>query len=54
MYGAGGAGLVEDLFQVTVWAKKEYPDLPFILMGHSMDPWLCARMRRNMIGSWMR
>ena len=28
--------LVEDLFQVTVWAKKEYPDLPFILMGHSM------------------
>lgn len=22
MYGAGGAGLVEDLFQVTVWAKK--------------------------------
>ena len=36
MYGAGGAGLVEDLFQVTVWAKKEYPDLPFILMGHSM------------------
>ena len=27
---------MEDLFQVTVWAKKEYPDLPFILMGHSM------------------
>ena len=22
MYGAGGAGLVEDLFQVTVWEKK--------------------------------
>ena len=54
MYGAGGAGLVEDLFQVTVWAKKEYPDLPFILMGHSMGSWLCARMRRSMIGSWMR
>lgn len=25
MYGAGGAGLVEDLFQVTVWAKKRVP-----------------------------
>lgn len=36
MYGAGGAGLVEDLFLVTKWAKKEYPDLPFVLMGHSM------------------
>ena len=36
MYGAGGAGLVEDLFLVTKWAKKKYPDLPFVLMGHSM------------------
>ena len=36
MYGAGGVGLVEDLFLVTKWAKKEYPDLPFVLMGHSM------------------
>ena len=43
MYGAGGAGLVEDLFQVTVWAKKEYPDLPFILMGHSMGSYMLRK-----------
>ncbi|MDD7740937.1 MAG: alpha/beta hydrolase [Lachnospiraceae bacterium] len=36
MYGAGGDGLVSDLFLVTRWAKKEYPDLPFVLLGHSM------------------
>ena len=43
MYGAGGAGLVEDLFLVTKWAKKEYPDLPFVLMGHSMGSYMLRK-----------
>ena len=43
MYGAGGAGLVEDLFLVTKWAKKKYPDLPFVLMGHSMGSYMLRK-----------
>ena len=38
MYGAGGAGLVEDLFLVTKWAKKEYPDLSVSLRSHIRNP----------------
>lgn len=29
-------GLVQDLYQVTRWGKKLYPDLPFFVLGHSM------------------
>ncbi|WP_270267767.1 alpha/beta fold hydrolase [Enterococcus avium] len=29
-------GLVQDLYQVTQWGKKQYSDIPFFLLGHSM------------------
>ena len=28
--------IVEDLHQVTLWIKKQYPTLPLYLFGHSM------------------
>ena len=36
MYGAGAEGLVEDAHLITEEAKKRWPDIPVILMGHSM------------------
>ncbi|MDO4478165.1 MAG: alpha/beta fold hydrolase [Lachnospiraceae bacterium] len=36
MYHAGGKGLVEDVHAITLEAKKRWPGLPLILMGHSM------------------
>lgn len=36
LYGAGAAALVEDTHQITMELKKEYPDLPVVLLGHSM------------------
>ncbi|WP_411337887.1 alpha/beta fold hydrolase [Ruminococcus gauvreauii] len=36
MYGGGGRALVEDTYQITMLCKKRFPDLPFILFGHSM------------------
>ncbi len=36
-YGNGAEALVEDLHQVTVWFKKQFPEkTPFYLFGHSM------------------
>jgi alpha-beta hydrolase superfamily lysophospholipase len=29
-------GLVQDLYEVTQWGKKQYPKLPFFILGHSM------------------
>lgn len=29
-------GLVQDVYQMTKWGKKRYPDLPFFVLGHSM------------------
>jgi alpha-beta hydrolase superfamily lysophospholipase len=29
-------GLVQDVYQVTQWGKKQYPKLPFFILGHSM------------------
>lgn len=29
-------GLVQDLYQVTEWGKKLYPDVPLFVLGHSM------------------
>jgi len=28
--------IVEDVYQITKWAKEQYPALPIILLGHSM------------------
>ena len=36
MYEGGGSSLVEDAHQVTLAAKKRWPGIPLILMGHSM------------------
>lgn len=36
MYGQGSRGLVEDLHQVTEYAKRRWPGVPFYLLGHSM------------------
>jgi alpha-beta hydrolase superfamily lysophospholipase len=36
-FGAGGFNLlVEDMVRLSLIAKKEYPELPLILLGHSM------------------
>lgn len=35
--GKGGSkGLVDDVHEITLWAKKIFPDLPYFLFGHSM------------------
>lgn len=36
MYRQGAEGLVEDLFQITEYAKRCWGDVPLILLGHSM------------------
>ena len=43
VFGAYGARefVVRDLHTVTGFAKKEYPDLPLFLLGHSMGSFLC-------------
>ncbi len=35
-YENGGPSLVKDLHQITRFIRREYPDLPFFLFGHSM------------------
>lgn len=35
-YNTGKKGIVEDLHQVTCWAKEEFPGKPFFMLGHSM------------------
>ena len=36
MYDGGAEAMVEDVLLVQNWAKKQYPDLPVFLFGHSM------------------
>lgn len=36
MYGVGGEGLVEDTRQITLFLKQRWPEVPFVLFGHSM------------------
>lgn len=43
MYKGGYKALVSDMRSVTGWIRKEYPDLPFFLLGHSMGS-LAARL----------
>ena len=35
-YDSTGTYIVEDLHQVTLYMKKQYPQVPVILLGHSM------------------
>lgn len=35
-YGVGAQGLVEDTHQITLMLKQRWPEIPFILFGHSM------------------
>ncbi len=35
-YKDGDVGLVDDLHQVTLWARKRWPGVPLFLFGHSM------------------
>lgn len=44
-YGGGGSALVEDLHQITEYAKTQWPGLPLILLGHSMG----SMVARNFI-----
>ncbi len=39
----GNVYLVQDLFRVTKVMKLEYPDVPHILMGHSMGSFIARR-----------
>jgi alpha-beta hydrolase superfamily lysophospholipase len=36
----GWAFLVDDLIAIHDWAVKQYPELPHILLGHSMGSWV--------------
>lgn len=35
-YDGGWKAALEDVHLVTLWAKNEFPDIPFFLFGHSM------------------
>lgn len=35
-YTEDSQAMVEDLYQITKWIKKEYPDKPIYLFSHSM------------------
>ena len=35
--------VVEDLYKVTLMAKKYYPDVPYFLLGHSMGSFMVRR-----------
>lgn len=37
------ATVVNDLHQVTLWAKESYPGLPVFLLGHSMGSFMARR-----------
>lgn len=37
------ATVVNDLYEVTLYMKKHYPDLPYFLMGHSMGSFMARR-----------
>ncbi len=41
-YDGGYEGIVEDIHQLTMMVKEEIPDVPYILLGHSMGS-LAAR-----------
>lgn len=36
MYGTGTEGFLSDIHQITVMAKKRWPDLPIVQFGHGM------------------
>ena len=36
----GWSCLVDDLISIHEWAVKQYPELPHILLGHSMGSWV--------------
>lgn len=36
MYGGGANAMIEDAHQLTMELKKQWPDLPLVLFGHSM------------------
>ncbi len=39
-YGGGSEALVEDVHNLTLKLKQEYPELPVILLGHSMGSFI--------------
>ena len=45
-YAGGAQALVEDLHQLTLWFRKQYPGLKLILFGHSMGS-LAVRVYRQ-------
>ncbi|MBQ6374883.1 MAG: alpha/beta fold hydrolase [Clostridia bacterium] len=45
-YAGGACALVEDLHQLTLWFKGQYPGIPLILFGHSMGS-LAVRVYRQ-------
>lgn len=40
----GYKGLVEDVHQFTMFLKREYPNLPLIIVGHSMGSLNCKSL----------
>lgn len=46
-YSAMEKGLVADVYRVSCQMKKEYPDLPLVLYGHSMGSLIARNYLRN-------
>jgi len=44
----GWTAMIDDLHQLTLWAKGEWPDVPVVLFGHSMG----ASVVQNYLPSW--
>lgn len=40
---APSATVVDDLHQITLWAKEHFPGLPLFLLGHSMGSFMARR-----------
>ena len=47
-YNGKEKAIVEDLHQITLWTKEQYPNLPVYLLGHSMG----TLVARNYIKSY--
>ena len=47
-YNGKEKAIVEDLHQITLWIKEEYPNLPVYLLGHSMGTLVARNYIKNM------
>ncbi len=48
-YDESGKAIVEDVHQITQWAKDRYGEMPYHLFGHSMGSLVVRCYLKNMI-----